>query len=93
MDKFSQQKLKCPATIDEHAIRKAEFDKTLGELLEICTQNKSNLVAAINEIYSIVDSSRKNYKIQDKDDWLTLANVLTCIIVNSLILLIFKRFI
>ncbi|MDR2763120.1 MAG: hypothetical protein LBB88_10990 [Planctomycetaceae bacterium] len=93
MDKFSQQKLKCPATIDEHAIRKAEFDKTIGELLELQTRNKSNLVMAINEIYCIVDSSIKNYKIQENNDLLSLANVLTCIIVNSLILLIFKRFI
>jgi hypothetical protein len=52
---FSQRKFKSPATDSEHSIRKAEFDMVVGDLSELDTHNKSNLVMAINELYDAVN--------------------------------------
>jgi hypothetical protein len=49
MDIYSQHHLKVAATEPEHLVRKAEFDATVGDLTQLKTRNKSNLVAAINE--------------------------------------------
>jgi len=63
MDTFSQQNLKSPATEPEHAVRKAEFDETVGDLSELQTQNHSNLIMAINELYS---SSASDHSMDGK---------------------------
>ncbi|MDR0390374.1 MAG: hypothetical protein LBH59_00580 [Planctomycetaceae bacterium] len=84
MDKFSQHKLKSPATTSEHAIRKAEFDKTIGELSELRTKDNANLVTAINEIHNSLDTLKTDY-----NELSFCMDILFCVIINSLILLFF----
>jgi hypothetical protein len=50
MDTFSQHHIKSPATEPEHALRKSEFDQTVGRLADLTTRANSNLVSAINEL-------------------------------------------
>jgi hypothetical protein len=54
MQNFSQHNLKSPASVPEHAVRKAEFDSITGNLTELHTKDKSNLVTAINEVHTLV---------------------------------------
>lgn len=58
MEQFSQQFLKAAATQPEHVVRKAEFDNKLGELSGLQTQNKTNIVSAINELFLDADSGK-----------------------------------
>ena len=58
MKNFSQQNLKRPAAESEHAVRKAEFDAAVGDLRELQTESKMNLVTAINEVYQGAGSCR-----------------------------------
>ncbi|MDR1291281.1 MAG: hypothetical protein LBK06_08770 [Planctomycetaceae bacterium] len=60
MDTFSQHNLKSPATEPEHAVRKAEFDAATGNLTGLHTMDKSNLVTAINEVYTMAGAGVGN---------------------------------
>jgi hypothetical protein len=60
MDTFSQHNLKSPATEPEHAVRKAEFDTRTGDLTELHTMDKSNLVTAINEVHALAENGNGN---------------------------------
>lgn len=50
MDQYSQPHLKAAASDGEHAIRKAEFDRAVGDPSKLLTWNRSPLTASVNEI-------------------------------------------
>jgi hypothetical protein len=59
MDIYSQHHLRVAATEPEHLLRKAELDQAAGNLALLKTQDKSNLVSAINELASSVPPHRQ----------------------------------